>query len=167
MFRDWNQKVIENYGGPTYATSPAEFDSVNRKYDTRVDTIAEALWVTMPKDRPYCIDDIDLDALNDTSPARESRDQLGIEFELPDFVHEEILIQQEREAMHERAAGEMPKDWKTRCRSWKKQELEKSRKVASDCYSGKGKKERCVCRNDRGSFVKCPVPRSGRSAVPF
>src|SRR6185436_13739677 len=52
---------------PTYEVSPSEFDAVNHKYGLRGTRVAK----TMPESKPYCLDGIDVDALNDTSPARE------------------------------------------------------------------------------------------------
>lgn len=64
--------------------SPVEFEAVNHKYGTRARTLAEAMWVALRSTRrPYCLDDIDLEALNDTDPGR----RMG-GFQLPDWYHE-------------------------------------------------------------------------------
>lgn len=88
QFVETNQDIIQNYGGIDYPQSPAEFDAINHKYDLRgkraARTIAQAIWAAMPSGRPYCLDQIDLDALNGTSPAREA-DQ---PFRLPDYVYD-------------------------------------------------------------------------------
>lgn len=87
-FLDTNYEVVQNYGGADYAVSPSEFDSVNHKYGLRGNrvarTIAQAVWAAMPEGKPFCLDRIDVDALNDTSPARESPHG----FRLPDYVYE-------------------------------------------------------------------------------
>jgi hypothetical protein len=87
-FLDTNYQIVENYGGPSYRVGPSEFDAINHKYSLRgkkaARTIAEAVWAAMPAGRPFCLDEIDLDALNDTSPAREA----GMNFRLPDYVFE-------------------------------------------------------------------------------
>lgn len=93
VFRQHNQDVIDNYGGESYAQSPAEFDAINHKYGIRVRTIAEALWASMPPESPYCLDSIDVEALNDTSPGREH----PIGFQLPDWVEEERWLRREAE----------------------------------------------------------------------
>ncbi len=97
-FLEVNYRIVENYGGADYKVSPSEFDSINHKYDLTgkkaARTIAEAVWVAMPVGRPYCLDRIDLDALNDTSPAREA----GVAFVLPDFVY--VSEMAEEEARH-------------------------------------------------------------------
>lgn len=96
-FVEANRGIIENYGGITQKESPAEFDAINHKYGLRgkaaVRSIAQALWAAMPPGRPYCLDAIDLDALNDTSPAREAND----EFRLPEhvFVMRELAKEEE------------------------------------------------------------------------
>ena len=94
-FLDTNYEIVQNYGGVDYAASPSEFDAINHKYGLRgkrvATTIAEAVWAAMPEGKPYCLDRIDLDALNDTSPARESH----LAFRLPDYVYEADLVSQE------------------------------------------------------------------------
>ena len=87
-FLDTNYAIIENYGGADYEVSPSEFDSINHKYGLRgnrvATTIAKAVWAAMPEGKPFCLDRIDIDALNSTSPARES----DLAFQLPDHVYE-------------------------------------------------------------------------------
>jgi hypothetical protein len=94
-FLDTNYEIVQNYGGADYAVSPSEFDAINHKYDLRgkrvAKTIAEAVWAAMPEGKPFCLDRIDVAALNDTSPARESH--LG--FRLPDYVYERDFAAEE------------------------------------------------------------------------
>lgn len=86
-FLDTNYEVVQNYGGADYAVAPSEFDAINHKYDLRgnraATTIAEAVWAAMPEGKPFCLDRIDIDTLNDTSPARET----SMGFRLPDHVY--------------------------------------------------------------------------------
>jgi hypothetical protein len=86
-FLDTNYDIVQHYGGADYEVSPSEFDAVNHKYSlhgSRVArTIAQAVWAAMPEGRPFCLDRIDVDVLNDTSPAREA----GSLFRLPDYVY--------------------------------------------------------------------------------
>lgn len=96
-FLDTNYEIVQNYGGADYAVSPSEFDSINHKYNLRgkqaATTIAGAVWAAMPEGKPFCLDRIDVDALNDTSPARESH----VGFRLPDFVYEaNVAAEEER-----------------------------------------------------------------------
>jgi hypothetical protein len=88
-FLDTNYELVENYGGADYEVSPSEFDAVNHKYDLHgkqaARSIASAVWAAMPEHKPYCLDRIDIDALNDTSPAREA----GASFRLPDAAYED------------------------------------------------------------------------------
>jgi hypothetical protein len=97
-FLDVNYAIVENYGGADYEVSPSEFDAINHKYDLTgkkaARTIAQAVWASMPVGKPYCLDRIDIEALNDTSPAREA----GLAFRLPDVVHETAMA--EAEARH-------------------------------------------------------------------
>ena len=94
-FLDTNYEVIQDYGGADYGVSPSEFDSINHKYSLHgkraARTIAQAVWAAMPEGKPFCLDRIDLDALNDTSPARESH----LAFRLPDYVYEAGLAAEE------------------------------------------------------------------------
>jgi hypothetical protein len=82
-----NWRLIEDAGGIEKGFGPAEFDSINLKYDLRgkraVRTIAQAIWQAMPPNRPYCLDRIDLEALNATTPAYVQDRQ----FVLPDYVY--------------------------------------------------------------------------------
>jgi len=93
LFYDHNLQVIEPWGIDRTA-SGGEFDSINVKYDLRgkkrVKTLAKALWEAMPAGAPYCIDKIDLEALNDTTPAKEAGG-----FRLPDVAVERQLVEQE------------------------------------------------------------------------
>lgn len=97
LFIDENRNIIENYGGIDYQVSPAEFDAINHKYDLTgreaARSIADAVWAALPPQprRKYCFEDIDLAALNDTSPVREA----GISFRLPDAIEEQRLSAQE------------------------------------------------------------------------
>ena len=109
-FLDTNSDIVENYGGADYEVSPSEFDAINHKYDLKgkraARSIADAVWHAMPVGKPFCLDRIDLDALNDTSPAREA----GVAFRLPDINYE--LQAQAEEARHY-AQGEREPDWVT------------------------------------------------------
>lgn len=110
-FLDTNYDIVQNYGGADYEVSPSEFDAINHKYRLRgsrvARTIAQAVWAAMPEGKPFCLDRIDVDALNDTSPARES----DLSFRLPDYVYEsDYAAELERyyrgqEAQHARICG--------------------------------------------------------------
>jgi len=103
-FLDTNWQIIENYSGAGNRESPAEFDAVNQKYGLvgkrAARSIAEAVWAVMPKGRPFCLDKMDLEALNDTSPAREA----GQNFRLPDYAYEAKMAAEE-EAYYREAYG--------------------------------------------------------------
>jgi hypothetical protein len=80
-----NDHVIQEWGGLDLESSAGEFDAVNERYNLkgkrRVTTLAGAIWEALPKGKPYCLDRVDLDTLNETAPALE----LGA-FRLPDVA---------------------------------------------------------------------------------
>lgn len=103
-FLDTNYEIVQNYGGVDYEVSPSEFDAINHKLNLHgsraARTIAQAVWAAMPEGKPYCLDRIDIDALNDTSPARESH----LVFSLPDHVYEAGLAAEEERYYRSQAA---------------------------------------------------------------
>lgn len=88
-FREHNQAVIDAWGGETAKGSRGEFDALS-KWGATPTTIAEAIWLALPPERvnygkgPFCLTEIDVEALNDTAPGRNH----PVGFQLPDFVHE-------------------------------------------------------------------------------
>ncbi len=78
-----NDHVIQEWGGLDLESSGGEFDAINERYGLkgkrRARTLADAIWTALPVKKPYCLDRVDLDALNETAPALE----LGA-FRLPD-----------------------------------------------------------------------------------
>lgn len=95
VMRDTNHRLIEEWGGLDIESSAAEFDAINHRYGLRGDkhtvkSIADALWVAMPTGRPFCLDRIDLDTLNETSPG-----QLGVGFQLPSWVVDAEIAREE------------------------------------------------------------------------
>lgn len=112
-FREYNQRVIDDYGGESYEQSPAEFDAINRKYGLegkrKVQSIAEALWVALPAERPkpfgrpFCISSIDLEALNDTSPGKYH----PVGFRMPSYIFEEGVEAEEAAYYREQERREL------------------------------------------------------------
>jgi hypothetical protein len=88
-FRSWNQAVIDEYGGETAGGSRGEFDAMT-KHGALPTNIAEALWLSLPPERtrygrgPFCIEDIDVEALNETSAGQGH----PAGFTLPEYVSE-------------------------------------------------------------------------------
>jgi hypothetical protein len=131
-FLDTNYEIVEHYGGADYKVGTSEFDAVNRKHGAKARTIAEAAWAAMPAGKPFCLDRIDLEALNATSPAREA----GVPFRLPDVVHEAKIA--DEEAKHygqepdlgssEPAEAELPEP------DWVSEHEDDGRMKASDCF---------------------------------
>lgn len=106
-FMDWNTGVVEDYGGPTAKGSRGEFDALT-KFEVSPTNIAEALWVSLPappRGRQYCLEDIDVEALNDTSPGKDH----PVGFQLPDFVLESRLVEDEYEYYRHRGTDGLRK----------------------------------------------------------
>jgi hypothetical protein len=101
-FRDANRHQIEDWGGLDTIASPAEFDAINARYGLKgsraVRTLAQALWAVMPAHAPFCLDEIDVETLNETSPG-----QHGTGFVLPSWAYD--LIAARDEAEHYATAG--------------------------------------------------------------
>lgn len=95
VFRSWNQSVIDEYGGETAGGSRGEFDALT-KYGALPTNIAEALWLALPAEKTrkghYCLEDIDVEALNQTSAG-----QHGAGFVLPEYVAEKLIDRQYEE----------------------------------------------------------------------
>lgn len=93
-FRDANRRIIDQWGGIDQQARPADFDAVNRRYGLegkhQVRTLARAMWTVMPPHPPFCLDTIDLEALNDTAPG-----QRGQGFVLPEWAYEQIARREE------------------------------------------------------------------------
>ena len=91
-FREWNQAVIDDYGGETAQGSKGEFDAMT-KHGALPKNIAEALWIALPPEKtrygkgPFCLEDIDVEALNETSAGQHS----VTGFTLPEFVSERLI----------------------------------------------------------------------------
>lgn len=162
VFLDHNMSFIDRYAaGETYQHGCSEFDSINSKYDIPrsrcARTVVDAVWYAL-KGRgqgggpPYCIKDIDLKALNETTAGSQ-----GGGFELPPTVQEEVLDEDTE-------------------RYWRDLAVQAGR---SDCFitwrqkhgyftpERPGAKKRallCVCRV-RGRFARCP--EAVEEEVPF
>lgn len=83
-----NRDVIDAWGGLFKTGSGGEFDAINERYGLkgkrRVTTIDKAIGAALPTRRPFCLDKLDLETLNETGPAREAP------FRLPYDVEEAI-----------------------------------------------------------------------------
>lgn len=105
-FKDANLDVIERSGGLHFVHGEAEFDAMNERLDLmgkpRVRTLAQALWVAMPPGRPYCLDRVDVDLLNETTPGKEH----PVGFRLPDHVIQADLFRREQEHYRDQAPSE-------------------------------------------------------------
>jgi hypothetical protein len=91
-FRQHNQAVIDDWGGMTASGSRGEFDALT-KHGAAPINIAEALWLALPPRGPFCLDELDVEALNDTSAGRDH----PVGFQLPDYVLETELVRKEAE----------------------------------------------------------------------
>jgi hypothetical protein len=150
VFLDHNYRLVERWGGPDIKAGKSEFDAVNHKYGTNARTIAQAIWAALPKKRrPYCLTDIDLEALNDTSPAAQAEHDGIPKFELPEYVY--LHQQQPRRATIPKLP---PKNWKERCRQWRHAARVNQNQGADQCFTDRYGHEKCVCRY-KGRFVSC------------
>lgn len=97
-FVDANQDVIDRAGGMMQVATDGSWDAVNERYGLRgrrkVKNVRGALETVMPPGKPYCLDQLDIETLNETRPAQEAGG-----FRLPDVVEEErLLLKQDAEA---------------------------------------------------------------------
>jgi hypothetical protein len=162
VFADENFAVIEEYGGIDYNVSTQEFDSINHKYGTEATNIAEALWAAVPptRGRQVCLEDIDLDALNDTSPARNARETIGLEFQLPSSIMVDKWAAQEEEYYRRQLGGAMRKKGThlktTSTRGWAKASPDKVTE-----------RRRIMDRCGRGAFLLIDKTKTGKSKPEF
>lgn len=97
-FREWNQGVVDDYGGMSSGGSGGEFDALT-KWGALPKNLAEAFWLALPPERvnfgvgPFCLDQIDVGALNETSAGRDH----PVGFQLPDFVMAAEIAKRERQ----------------------------------------------------------------------
>lgn len=91
-FLEANWRLVEAWGGPNRRDAPTEFEALNHRYglrgDRQVDTIARAAWWALGGPGPWCLENINLDLLNETGPARHAERELGESFRLPDYAEE-------------------------------------------------------------------------------
>lgn len=105
-FREWNQAVIDDYGGETAQGSRGEFDAMT-KHGALPKNIAEALWIALPPEKtrygkgPFCLEDIDVQALNETSAGQHSRSG----FTLPEYVAERLIDREYDDYYRREVAG--------------------------------------------------------------
>jgi hypothetical protein len=162
-FLDENRLLIDEWGSMEQQESCQEFDAVNHKYVRKgikcARTVPEAVWMALKGSGqgggpPYCLDELDLEALNDTDPGR-----VGEGFRLP-AVAQDVLVKREEEAHYEREAidsGEIDS-----CHTVYR------KKTGRFSAKRNGRIRQCVCRK-KGRFVKCgdePEP-SYTDEVPF
>jgi hypothetical protein len=105
-FASLNEDVIQQYGGLNVVDDGGGFDSTNARYGLRgkkrARTIADAIWESLPKGRPFCLDRIDIETLN----ANQAVEYAG-GFRIPDHVLEWQQRQIEERYWREREQEEM------------------------------------------------------------
>jgi hypothetical protein len=151
VFLDENYKLVERWGGPDIKAGCSEFDAVNHKHGLKkkkcAKTIADAVWLSLRGSGhrggpPYCLDEIDLESLNDTAPG-----QLYNGFRLPPKAHEEVLRREEERYYEEQMMDEGMFDTCSTVYRHKKSGRFKSTR--------NGRVRQCQCRDERGRFKKC------------
>lgn len=113
-FLTFNWRAVEEWGGPGREDLPSEFDAINARYglkgSRRITTLAQAAWWALPGPAPWCLANIDVDLLNQTSPGIHAQRELGVGFEIPDYAQELELAKGEE--VWFRKQGEEPRKWK-------------------------------------------------------
>jgi hypothetical protein len=88
VFKEANRGAIDRAGGMDQISTDGSWDPINestgRKGERKVRTVREAIEAAMPPGRPWCLDRIDLETLNECRPIAEAG---GLT--LPDFVEEQ------------------------------------------------------------------------------
>ncbi|MBT8453920.1 MAG: DNA cytosine methyltransferase [Deltaproteobacteria bacterium] len=113
-FLDYNWRIVEEvFRGPNFDHGYEGFDNISDyqalKGKRRVNTLAKAVWFALPGPKPWCLDNINLDLLNDSDIAQRA----GARFSLPSFAEEQKMIEQEEEYWKEQ--GEEACEWKCDC----------------------------------------------------
>lgn len=112
VFMDWNGPLIDQaFNGPSQKHPHESFDNFNAahglKGKRRVTTFAKAVWFALPAGGPYHLEDIDVNALNDTQPMiHNAEEQL---LRIPDYAEERRLVDLEA-AYWEKYADLLPED---------------------------------------------------------
>lgn len=113
-FLDYNWNVVEQWGGPNRKDLPTEYEAINHKYDLKgkraITTLAQAVWWSMPGPKPWRLENIDVNLLNETMPGIHAQRETGVGFRLPDFAEEQLMA--EAEADWWRGQGAEPRRWK-------------------------------------------------------
>jgi hypothetical protein len=167
LFLDANVDTVESWGGPGARDSCEEFDSVNHRYAygfkgrTCARSIAEAAWLALRGSGqgggpPYCLDELDMDAMNGTSPGMNHGG-----FRLPDSAEEAVLrrdeeLHYEEEAMEGGIIDSCHTMWRNGKGRFRKGRGMKRKRV-----------RQCVCRDKRGHFKKCGKGDTCSHEVPF
>lgn len=112
VFMDWNQHIIDAaFNGPSQKHPPDSFDNFNHKYELKgkrqIDSFAKAVWFSLPAGRPYHIDDIDVNMLNETMPMMHNTHE---QLTLPDYVEERRLLDQELAYWEEKYDDLLPEE---------------------------------------------------------
>jgi hypothetical protein len=102
VFVDANQHAIDRAGGMDQVSTDGSWDAVNERFGLkgkrRVTSVRQALEAVMPSGKPFCLDRMDLETLNETRPAQEAGG-----FRLPDFVEEQKWLERMNNEYQERS----------------------------------------------------------------
>jgi hypothetical protein len=125
-----------------------------------VRTVADAVWYALrgrgpAGQSPFCIRDINLRALNDTTAGRQGRG-----FQLPPHVEEEIVDEAQERYWRDMAYDAGRSDCFI---TWRRNHGY----FTKETYPRRSKRQlQCVCRDRRGRFTKCERPPEA-DEVPF
>jgi hypothetical protein len=100
VFVAYNQEVIDRVFDGMSRGVPDSYDNFNREFDLeenkKISTFGEALWLALDTGRPYRIENINIDMLNDT-PIMLANSEGMEQLRMPDFIEEARLSKEQAE----------------------------------------------------------------------
>jgi hypothetical protein len=113
-FLDYNWRIVEEvFRGPNFGHGREGFDNINHAYELTgrnvADTLAKAVWWSLPGPKPWCLTNINVALLNEGDIAQRA----GATFSLPAYAEEQKMIEEEEEWWKDQ--GEEACEWKCDC----------------------------------------------------
>jgi hypothetical protein len=111
VFLDYNWRIVENvFRGANFNHGYEGFDNINHRFGLkgrqRVDTLAKAAWYALPGPAPWCLDNIDLNLLNDGDIANRAE----VSFALPSHAQEQLMAYDRQEWWKDQECD--PEQWR-------------------------------------------------------